>query len=465
MSPEQRFDIDHQVGRGRAGDHASVEQPATRTARRHEVSNARGYRLRCQACDWSGEDDGLILECPRKHEPSLLLTEYDLRRFEPDTEVEGLFRYRKWLPSVRSFNGAGGSVTYRSEALCRVIGVSEVWVAFSGYWPEVGARLETATFKDLEAWAVLSRLPQRSDHVMVAASAGNTGAACAWACSTNRIPIVIAVPEAGLRRLRFPEALDPCVKIVSLVGFTDYADAITLANRVAELEGFFPEGGVKNVARLDGLGTTMLNAAETIGRIPDYYLQAIGSGAGAIAAGRAAKRLVADGRFGQKLPKFILSQNLPFVPVYLSWKSGRRELFEISADDGKRQIQQLATPVLSNRTPAYSVTGGVYDLLTETQGDMLVADNLEALDAARLFEETEGIDIDPAAAVAFATLLKAARAKRIERDAVVLLNVTGAGRSRQGRDKKLIQAIPALELNEKDALSDKAVERIVALVR
>jgi len=40
---------------------------------------------------------------------------------------------------------------------------------------------------------------------------------------------------------------------------------------------------------------------------------------------------------------------------------------------------------------------------------MLAADNLETLPRLQLFEELEGIDIDPASAVAFATLLKAAR--------------------------------------------------------
>jgi len=36
----------------------------------------------------------------------------------------------------------------------------------------------------------------------------------------------------------------------------------------------------------------------TIGRIPDFYFQAIGSGTGAIAAWEANLRFLADGRFG-----------------------------------------------------------------------------------------------------------------------------------------------------------------------
>jgi cysteate synthase len=421
------------------------------------------YNLRCQSCDSTFEDDGLLLECPMQHEPALLSAEYKDERFQPDTHAEGIYRYRKWLPGTRLLSGVCSSVTYKSEQLNHIIGLSNVWVVFNGYWPEKGATLETTTFKELEAWAVLSRIPEQQEGVLVVASAGNTAAAFARACSLNELPCLIIIPEAGLSNLRFSDVLDPCVKIVSLTGFTDYFDAIMLANRVSRIDGFFPEGGVKNVAKREGLGTTVLNAVETLGQIPDYYFQAIGSGAGAIAAYDAAKRLADDGRFGKKPPRLMLSQNLPFVPIYMSWKSNRRELIEISDDDGKKQIQQIAAHVLSNRRPAYSVRGGIFDALTETQGDMLTADNLEALHAKQLFEETEGIDIDPAGAVAFASLLKAARDGGIEREALVLLNITGGGRHRQQMEKKLIAARPTLELDEKEILLDETLERLVDL--
>jgi cysteate synthase len=435
------------------------------TAHTHarRIASKTHYKLRCQGCDRTFEDDGLILECPAEHDPALLVTEYRHKRFEPDTRAEGMFRYRKWLPGTRILSGAGSSVTYKSERLNRVIGLPNLWVVFSGYWPEKGAALETTTFKELEAWTVLSRIREPHEGVLVIASAGNTAAAFARVCSLNKVPCLIVVPEAGLPTLQFPDDTDPCVKIVSLIGFTDYSDAIALADRVSQIDGFFPEGGVKNVARRDGLGTTMLGAVETIGRIPDYYFQAIGSGAGGIAAYEAAKRLVDDGRFGKKLPRLMLSQNLPFVPIYMSWKLCRRELVEINDDDGKKQIQQIAAQVLSNRQPPYSVRGGVFDILTETQGDMFTADNLETLHAKQLFEESEGIDIDPASAVAFAALIKTARYDGIEKEASVLLNITGGGRHRQQRDKELIAARPSLELDEEEILLDETPERIVGL--
>jgi cysteate synthase len=404
-----------------------------------------------------------VLRCREPHEPALLLAEYEEPMFRPDPDVDGIFKYRDWLPASRVLPKAGGTVVYHSKALNRMAGLSNLWLAFNGYWPERGATLETTTFKELEAWAVLGRLPERTDQVMVIASAGNTAAAFARACSTTQVPCLIVVPEVGLGSMEFGEPLDPCVKIVSLVGFTDYADAIALANRVATLDGFFPEGGVANVARRAGLGTTMLAAVDTIGRLPDYYFQAVGSGAGGIAVHEAARLLLRDGRFGDRYPRLMLSQNLPFVPLYSSWTAGRRELVTIDPDDGRRQIRQIAAHVLSNRQPPYSVRGGVYDVLTESGGDMLAADNLETLPRLQLFEEVEGIDIDPASAVAFTTLLKAARSGLLEHDALVLLNVTGGGRHRRHRDRQLIPARPALQLDQQEIYLDGTPGKVANL--
>lgn len=128
-------------------------------------------------------------------------------------------------------------------------------------------------------------------------------------------------------------------------------------------------------------------------------------------------------------------------------------------------IQQICAQVLSNRRPAYSVRGRVFDALTEARGDMFTADNFEAFHARRLFEETEGIDIDPAGAVAFATSIKAARYDGIEKEALVLLNITGGGRDRRQLDRELIAARPALELDEKEVLLDEALDEIADLFR
>lgn len=423
----------------------------------------RHYQLKCQVCGARFDDDGFMLECPHEHPPGLLAAEYLAKEFEPDKHSQGIFRYRSWLPVLGELSGAGGAVTYQSERLNCTLGLPNLWIVFNGYSPEKGATLETATFKELEAYAVLSRIPRDCDGILVVASAGNTASAFACICSRNQIPCLLVIPASGLHRMQFFEPLDPCVKVVSLTGLTDYDDAIRLADNVSRLNSFFPEGGVKNVGRRDGIGTTMLNAVETIGRLPDYYFQAIGSGAGGIAVHEAAKRLVNDGRFGDKLPRLMLSQNFPFVPIYRAWKSQHRELLEDCSNAGKQQTREIVASVLSNQRPPYSLKGGVFDALMESQGNMLIADNCETLSAIAFFQESEGVDIDPAAGVALATLIKAAACVEIDRNALILLHITGGGWNRRRLDKKLLPIEPTLELDDREIGTEKALEKIVEL--
>ena len=307
------------------------------------------YKVRCQFCGMRFDDNGSILECPAEHkETALLIAEYSAKRFESDNSCEGIFRYHNWLPIRHRLSSAGRTVTYQSQKLCQLLGLPNLWISFNGYWLERGAMLETATFKELEAYAVLSRLPKQDSKYLVVASAGNTAAAFSYVCSQNKIPCLLIVPATGIHKLKFREPPDPCVKIVSMVG-GDYDDAIKLANDVSRLECFFLEGGVKNIGRRDGIGTTLLDAVETMGRLPDYYFQAIGSGAGAIAVHESARRLISDGRFGQKPPRLMLSQNFPFVPVYHAWKSQQRQI-ECNLDS-KQQVKEIVADVLSNQRP------------------------------------------------------------------------------------------------------------------
>ncbi|MBA3259789.1 MAG: cysteate synthase [Gemmatimonadales bacterium] len=424
---------------------------------------ARHYALRCRACNCTIEDDGFVLGCSALHEPALLIADYQDHRFQPDRSSADLFRFRQWLPTARRMDGSGSGITYRSDRLARAAGLDELWISFNGWWPERGASLATATFKELEAWTVLARLPRRPAGTLVLASAGNTAAAFARACSLAGVPCLIIVPESGLAHLRLPEERAPWVKLVVLEPPADYTDAIALAGWLSEVDGYYPEGGVRNVARRAGLGTVLLDASDTMGRLPDYYFQAVGSGAGAIGVFESAERLVEDGRYGDRPPRLMLSQNRPFTPLYDSWRAGGRALMRIDADAARRCAAELSAPVLSNREPPYAVHGGVYDVLSLTGGDMLAVDNSAARRARALFEDLEGIDIDPASAVGLASLLQAARDGRIFPGATVLLNVTGGGRERLRREGALRDARPDIRLAGNELRRSGAVERVGAL--
>jgi cysteate synthase len=424
-------------------------------------SPPRHYVLKCELCGATFEDDGVQLRCSGAHTNTLLITNYVKQKLRPDDNEPGIYRYREWLPIRRTLFGSGRTVTYRSDRLSRAAGLPNLWVAFNGLWPEKDALMPTGTFKDLEAYTVLARIPQQLADVLVVTSAGNTAMAFAYACSLNAARCLIIVPEQALKRMCLTKAHE--VKIVSLSGGSDYSDAISLGELLGNCPGFVKEGGVQNVGRRDGLGTVLLNAVEAIGMMPDYYFQAIGSGAGAIAVHEAAKRLLESKSFGSRVPRQMLSQNLPFAPIYKSWIRGVRDWVPLDSNNAKREIGQIDAAVLSNRNPPYAIGGGVFDTLTESGGTMLAARNEDIRAASLLFEELEGIQIEAASAVAFATLLRSAHVGQIERDAVVLLNVTGGGRERANIAGRTCEVRPDLELRSDEIGNVKSLERIAAL--
>ncbi len=407
-----------------------------------------GYELVCAACGARYADDGLMLHCARTHEPSFLRTEYVTKTFPRDPHDDGLYRYQKWLPVRRSVAGAPRTAVYRAEALGRVLGLGNLWVAFSGYWPERGAYLPTGSFKDLEAYTVLGRLPD-DPPTLVIASAGNTAISFALACSQYQVPCLIFVPGGVVPLMAFRGPLDPSVKLVALDDGAGYSDAIAVADVVSQLPGHQAEGGARNVGRRDGLGTAMLAAYETLGRLPDYYVQAVGSGCGAIAAHEAARRIRAGHPGAGDLPRLILCQNAPYTPLRDLWRTG-------AIPPDLPNPNSVIAAELTNQNPPFLVRGGVNDVLTESNGDVIAADNTAARSAMALFETVEGIDIVPGAGVAVAALCAAAAEGRIPADALVLLHVTGGGRAKLAREGRLQAAEPdvRMPLQSRQALNE-----------
>jgi cysteate synthase len=323
-------------------------------------------------------------------------------------------------------------VTFTSGALSQELGLSHLLISFSGYCPEREASLTTGSFKELEALPTLQRLWELGKQIPVIASAGNTGRAFAGLSAQYKKPVVVVVPRDAVSRLWTTTPAHD-VFLVSVEG--DYSDAIAVSNELSVVPGCVPEGGAKNVARRDGMGTVMLDAAVTLGRIPDHYFQAVGSGTGAIAAWEAALRLIGDGRHGTVLPHLHLAQNKPFTPMVSAWQHQRRTIDpDIDMPDRSNAIQAVMSPVLTNRNPPYGIAGGLFDALQATDGHMYAVSNEEGRKAATLIEDTLGIDPDPAAAVATAALIRAAETGTVSPGDTILLNITGGGYKRIRED-------------------------------
>jgi len=402
------------------------------------------YHLQSLCCGVRFEDQNWELNCPNNDESSLIRAIYDSKQLIIDETQPGLYKFASWLPVHKTLKGSGSPVTFKSIGLAKELGLANLYITFNGYWPEKGAMMETGTFKECEAYSVCARFNENTNGVMVIASAGNTARAFAKVCSENKIPVLICVPEDNLNALWFSQKIDPCVKLIAAESGGDYFDAIHLSNLACHIEGFYPEGGAKNVARRDGMGTTVLSAVSTIGKIPDLYFQAIGSGTGAIAAWEANLRFLEDGRYGSTKMKLMLSQNAPFIPIKDAWDADSRQMLAMNDEEARKQVEEIDAKVLSNRKPPYSIIGGLYDAMKDAGGEIFAVTNLEAANAALLFSKTEGNDIEPAAAVAVASLIQAMREGNIDKNATIMLNITGGGIEKFKRENKINYLKPLL---------------------
>ena len=156
------------------------------------------YLLSCPGCGRSFSDR-YTLDCPSGCD-ALLRTVYRDRRLTLQN-LPGIFRYKGWLPIEGHLRIDAGAVSYESVGLARELGLSHLTITFSGYWPERGGRMETCSFKELEAQPTVLRLREKGAGVLQVSSAGNTGRAFCQVSALTGAPVVVVVPASAADRL------------------------------------------------------------------------------------------------------------------------------------------------------------------------------------------------------------------------------------------------------------------------
>ena len=390
------------------------------------------YQLRCLECGKAYPENEYVTKCINRCD-SLLRTEYKEKKLEVVEGCQGLWKYINWLPireaDKRILENSSTFSTYMSTKLAEYLGLRRLVICLNAHYPRTGATMQTGTFKDIDAELSFQRIAGTKDNgkPFVLSSNGNIANSFIHYSDILGYPIILtATEDARLNRIWSFEKSNPYVTLISMEGKYDYYDAISLANELGENDNFMSEGGTLNVARRDGVGTIMLDATRFLGHLPDHYFQSLGSGPGAIAVYEASLRLIGDGRYGKRLPKIHASQNYPFAPMYDAWQKKSRRIDEkYQNESAKEIISQVYAQVLTNRYPAYSIKGGVFDALDATCGEFYSITNEEAKKAQVLFQELEGCNIVPAAGVTVASLLQAVEYGTVDKDDDILLNVTG----------------------------------------
>ena len=289
-------------------------------------------------------------------------TRYARTQIEVRGDEYGLYKFCDWLPVRRMLSGSSAPVTYKSKGAGRAPRSREplhyLQRLQSGHW-----RRDDHLFVQRRPKRSLGLRPcprrRTKRRVLVVASAGNTARAFAKVCSDNHIPLLLSVPSDNIGALWFDEPLDPCVKLICCDKGGDYFDAIHLSNLAPqESPMFYSEGGAKNIARRDGMATTVALGRDRHRPHPDYYFpggrQRHGRHCGLGGQPAADRRRLAS---VQHLMKLIVSQNAPFVPMYDAWRADSRVMLPYDDDKARRDAEIIDAKVLSNRRPPYGIAG------------------------------------------------------------------------------------------------------------
>jgi cysteate synthase len=132
-------------------------------------------------------------------------------------------------------------------------------------------------------------------------------------------------------------------------------------------------------------------------------------------------------------------------------------------EEARSKAKAVYATVLSNRKPPYSLSGGLFDALSDSYGIMYNITEEEARTAGQRFTDAEGIDLDPAAEVALASLFKAVDAKIIAPDNCILVNLTGGGAKRFAAENRQIPFSPDLTFR-KDEVNPQSIQAKIASI-
>jgi threonine synthase len=321
-----------------------------------------------------------------------------------------MWRYRPLLPieptSPLPPLAIGWTPLYNSSRLAAELGVRELWLKDDGRNP-------TASFKDRPSALAAVKAIESKARVMTTASSGNAGSALAGICASMSLSSVIFVPSS---------APQPKIAQLQVHGATvlliegSYDEAFTLCINAANRFGWYQRSTGYNPYTREGKKTAALEIAEQLNwEVPDKIFVAVGDGNIISGLWKGFRDLQALG-FISGPPRLVGVQ-----------AQGASALVDAVLGDG------VVRPVEAN-TIADSINVGkpndgtlAVRAIRESGGTGVSVSDDEILAAMIRLARATGVFAEPAAAAAFAGLLKQSEANAISPDERVLVLITGSG--------------------------------------
>ncbi len=383
---------------------------------------------RCMDCGHTFDFHPLTARCPKCGSEWLEAQyDYDLVRDRWLRQLAdrpfNLWRYHELLPVQHTPPpidlGAGGTPLLRGVHLTQMLKLPHLYIKDERQSP-------TSSFKDRQAAVTIAALQESGLTELVVASTGNV--AIAYSAFAAR---------AGIKLWAFLTSLVPQEKMreVAIYGTqvvkvtASYDEAKQIAVEFARQRGLYIDRGARSIPTVESMKTLAFEISEQLTRqhpearygglpwrAPDWYLQAVSGGLGPIGVAKGFRELYRMG-FIDRMPKLGIVQAEGCSPMVRAWEQGKAQ-----ADPIPRPRTHITTLATGNPGRSYTL---LYDYVREHGGTFVAVSDAEAFRAMHMLAKMEGLSMEPAAAVAFAGLIKLVRQGVIQPHETVVVNCSG----------------------------------------
>jgi len=321
-----------------------------------------------------------------------------------------LWRYQDVLPlqnpGVLDRYPAGGTPLWLSQRFGPALGHPAIYIKDERYGP-------TSSFKDRQAAVAVASMEEGKIREAVIASTGNAAVAYAAACARAGIKLWVfmtsLVPQEKLR-----EAALFGAEVIRVSG--NYDQTKQIAAQFAERRHLLLDRGISSIPSRESMKTIAYEMVEQLGwRTPDWYIQSVSGGLGPMGVYQGFNEMFQMGLISH-IPKLAVIQAEGCSPMVKAFKAGRQTAEAI--------IPDTSIIILSTGDPGKSYTY-LWNLIQQFGGTMESVADAEAFTAMGVIAKREGMAMEPAAAVAFAGLIKLLKCGTIGEEETVVVNCTG----------------------------------------
>jgi threonine synthase len=321
-----------------------------------------------------------------------------------------IWRYQDILPigdpAALDLYPAGGTPLWHSLRYAPALGHERVFIKDERYGP-------TSSFKDRQAAVAVASMLEANVHEAVIASTGNAAVAYAAACARAGIKLWVfmtsLVPQEKLR-----EAALFGAEVIRVCG--NYDQTKQIAVQFAERRRLVIDRGASSVAARESMKTIAYEIVEQLNwRVPDWYVQSVSGGLGPLGVYQGFREMQRMGLI-DRIPKLAVVQVEGCSPMVRAFKAGK--------ETAEAVVPDTRIIILATGDPGKSYTY-IWRLVQEHGGTMESVTDAEAYACMRTLAKSEGMAVEPAAAVAFAGFEKILRRGLIAASETVVINCTG----------------------------------------